>query len=193
VAEAAGETWARIDELLKEGGRGLPGGSSLQRLLTRKGGVRHPSEPPKLTVESILAWADAHYARTRIWPGASSGPVVDAPGETWRAVHAALVGGRRGLPGGTTLPRFLAEHRGKRPGQYRPCLTEQEIRAWAEAYRQRTGRRPTHSSGAIPESPGDTWLGVDQALRDGRRGLTAGSSLARLLAGAEPGDAQIEA
>jgi hypothetical protein len=65
---------------------------------------------PPLTVEQILAWADAHHARTGRWPSAEAGPVPGAPGETWHAVHAALYVGRRGLPGGDSLARLLARH-----------------------------------------------------------------------------------
>src|SRR5262249_17386401 len=36
-------------------------------------------------------------------------------------------------------------------------------------------------SGPIAGAPGETWRGMDEALRTNRRGLTGGSSLARLL------------
>jgi hypothetical protein len=63
-------------------------------------------------VAQILAWADEHWRRTGDWPKASSGPVVDQPGETWVAVQAALCHGTRGLPGGDTLARLLRRERG---------------------------------------------------------------------------------
>jgi hypothetical protein len=74
---------------------------------------------PPLTVEQILAWADAHFGRTGGWPVGMGGPIPEAPGETWRAVNDALRAGYRGLPGGTTLPRLLAQHRGARPAHRR--------------------------------------------------------------------------
>jgi hypothetical protein len=58
-------------------------------------------------VEQILAWADAHNARTGSWPHARSGPIPEAPGEKWAKVHSALRDGHRGLPGGDTLARLL--------------------------------------------------------------------------------------
>jgi hypothetical protein len=66
---------------------------------------------PALTLEQILAWADAHLARTGKWPHRDSGLVLEAPGETWGRVHAALWQGCRGLPGGDSLAKLLDRHR----------------------------------------------------------------------------------
>ncbi len=63
---------------------------------------------PDLEIDEILGWADAHHARAREWPAHSSGPIPEAPGETWLAVEAALTYGLRGLSGGWTLLRLLA-------------------------------------------------------------------------------------
>jgi hypothetical protein len=72
---------------------------------------------PPLTVEQILAWADAHYARTGRWPHKGSGPVEGAPGEVWGNINSALSRGHRGLPWGTSLIRLLARHgRGRGAG-----------------------------------------------------------------------------
>src|SRR5262249_22091698 len=109
-----GLTWLSVDHALARGGRGLPGGSSLMQLLAEKRGVRTGSRLPPLTQRQILAWADAHHARTGRWPDRHSGPIPEAPGETWRRVQTALLEGLRGLPGGTTLPRLLLAERGVR-------------------------------------------------------------------------------
>src|SRR5262249_53569722 len=63
----------------------------------------------------------------------------------------------------------------------RAPLNRGQILAWADAWHERTGQWPTTLSGEIPGSDGITWLGVDKALRLGRRGLEGGSSLAQLL------------
>src|SRR5215510_11783952 len=60
----------------------------------------------------------------------------------------------------------------------RPELSEPQILAWADAFHARTGRWPGQHSGAIPDSLGETWARVDNALL---LGLQGGSSLARLL------------
>jgi hypothetical protein len=137
---------------------------------------------PALTVALILAWADAHRARTGRWPSEQSGPVEGAPGETWLNVHQALQRGLRGLPGGDSLARLLARERGKRHPAELPPLTEGRIVAWARAHRKAAGRWPTAESGPVAGVPGETWQGLDGALRGGSRGLPGGSTLARLLA-----------
>jgi hypothetical protein len=134
-----------------------------------------------LTVQQILAWADAHWRRTGSWPKSRSGPVKGAPGETWWGIDMALIEGRRGLPGGDTLPRLLARERGRNPrGQ--PPLTVSHVLAWADAYRRRNGRWPGADSGPVRDVPGLSWRAVNQALYLGYRGLPGGDSLARLLA-----------
>jgi hypothetical protein len=60
-----------------------------------------------VTVEQILAWADAHHARTGAWPTPKSGLVADTPAESWATLNAALWTGVRGLPGGDSLYRLL--------------------------------------------------------------------------------------
>jgi hypothetical protein len=72
-----------------------------------------PRRRPPLTVEQILAWADAHHARTGKWPTIRSGPIADAPVETWKAIDHALVRGHRGLPGSDSLARLLNRHRNR--------------------------------------------------------------------------------
>jgi hypothetical protein len=111
IPEAVGETWLAMDMALRKGRRGLPEGSSLARLLAAKCGVRNPQQVPRLTVARILSWADAHYSRHGRRPSANSGAIHEAPSETWNAIDHALVRGRRGLPGGTTLAKLLESHR----------------------------------------------------------------------------------
>jgi hypothetical protein len=182
VTDADGETWANVDQALAKGLRELPGGSSLARLLAEHRDVRNRKSLPPLSGDQILAWADAHHERTGQWPTRNSGPVADAPGETWANVDQALVKGLRGLPPGSSLARLLAEHCGVRNIQALPPLSIQGILEWANAHRERTGQRPTRKSGPIVGAPGETWANVDQALVKGLRGRSSGSSLAKLLA-----------
>ncbi len=181
VADAPDETWGRINTALSEGIRGLPGGSSLARLLALHRGKKNHLNLPALTEEQILAWADEHYARTGKWPTVASGPVENQPGEKWANVHNALAKGLRGLPGGSSLARLLTEHRGKRNHLDLPELTIDEILVWVDAFHANTGTWPKVNSGAIAEAPAETWNGIEHALRNGNRGLPGGSSLAQLL------------
>jgi hypothetical protein len=110
VLAAPRETWLAVDQALRLGRRGLPGGSSLARLLARLCGARNRTSMPRLTAKQILAWADRHYQRTGACPRRDSGPVLDVPGERWSAIQAALEQGHRGLPGGSSVLKLLREY-----------------------------------------------------------------------------------
>jgi hypothetical protein len=84
---------------------------------------RKPYRKP-LSVEQILAWADAHFADTGRWPTVGAGPIPEAPGLTWNAVNLALYAGLRGLPRGDSLARLLDRHR--RRGRSSPG----KVRTW---------------------------------------------------------------
>jgi hypothetical protein len=159
-----------------------PGGSSLAQLLAERHGVRNVADLPTLTRTDILAWADAHYARTGAWPTEDSGSIPEAPGEVWQNLATSLREGLRGLPGNQTLAQLLAKHRGHRNRKRLAALTRREILRWADAYRARTGRWPGADSGPVPEAPGETWAGIVAALQRGARGLGSPITLADLLA-----------
>ena len=135
-----------------------------------------------LTIEEILRWADAYRDATGKWPTAASGDIVGARFESWSSVDAALRAGTRGLPGGGSLAKLLAEARGVRNIHQLPPLTVPQILRWADDYHARTGSWPSSHSGSIPGSGGEKWQGVENALRLGSRGLARGSSIAMLLA-----------
>jgi hypothetical protein len=180
-----GEKWRKMDNALRLGLRGLPGGSSLARLLAAKRNVRNVKGLPPLTIRQILAWADAYHTRHGTWPTGRSGPIPRSRGQTWTGVDVALHAGRRGLPGCSSLAQLLAEKRGFRNPKNPPPLSVEQILRWARAHRRRTGRSPTARSGIIPESRGETWQMVDGALRKARRGIKRGLPLYRLLSKAQ--------
>src|SRR5688572_17239298 len=103
-----------IDQALRKGKRGLPGGSSLARLLAKQRRVPRHIRKTLFDESNILAWADAFHARTGRWPKYSSGFVAEAPEETWARINDALSKGKRGLRGGTTLAALLAHNRNVR-------------------------------------------------------------------------------
>jgi len=166
------EKWKNIDAALRVGIRDLPGGSSLAELLAQHRGQRNQKDLPSHTISQIVKWADSHHQRTGKWPNHLSGPVVDAPGETWAAIERALSIGSRGLPGGLSLARLLAKHRRVRNRANLPGLTIPQILTWAEVHRKHTGNLPSTRTGAVAGAPGETWLRIERALRHGRRGLS---------------------
>jgi hypothetical protein len=142
---------------------------------------RPPIWRPPLSYPQILAWADAHHARTGRWPTVNSGRVRENGRENWNAISAALDKGHRGLPGGLTLAQFLAAVRGTRNQHQLPVLKVRQVLEWADAHRARHGTWPVRMSGAIPNSGGESWAGVDIALSRGTRGFPGGSSLRQFL------------
>jgi hypothetical protein len=112
-------TWNAVNLALLNAGRGLPGGITLAGMLAKYRGVRarwygermqqvrrmlkKRFRERRLSVRQILAWADLHHKRTGSWPTSASGIVQDAPEEGWRRI---------GLPGGSSIARLLARHRG---------------------------------------------------------------------------------
>lgn len=187
IREAWGETWGAVEKALTSGVRGQPGGESLSKFLARHG--RHPYRQRRhhsarhdpLSVEQILAWADAFHLQNARWPAPLSGPIPGTRDETWTSVDRALRLGMRGLEGGSSVALLLEKRRGLRHARHRPPFTVRDMLAWADRWQRREGRWPNAGSGPIPESPGDTWAAVETALRNGCRGLPGGDTLFRLL------------
>lgn len=159
AASETGETWIALDVLLRRGGRGLPGGTSLARLLQTHCGrpMRLKSRP--ISVEEILQWADDLHARTGKWPTARSGQISGAPPDvrSWSSVNDGLRHGGRGLPDGSSLVLLLERERGRVHRFHRPLLKISTIIKWAKQHRARTGRWPGRKSGPVADAPQETW------------------------------------
>ncbi len=181
IPESNGTTWQCVMTALHGGYRGFKGGITLEQFLAKHRGA--PLQRKRFTpvsMDAILAWADAHRARTGQWPIRKSGPIPGSDGETWESVSCALNQGSRGLPR-SSLARLLAKRRGVRNSSDLPPLSKRQILAWAREHLRRTGSLPKRNSGGIPGTPGETWATVYGALREGRRGLAGGTSLHELL------------
>jgi hypothetical protein len=181
VHDAPDEKWANINAALGIGLRGLSGGSSLAKLFAEKRGARNPLDLMPLTEAQILAWADEFHNCNGEWPNRSSGPVDSAPGETWNGIDQVLFTGRRGLVGGSSLAKLLAEHRDVRNIQDLPPLSIEQVLVGADEHYQQTGKWPTTISGPVAGASGETWMGINRTLQKGRRGLPTNYSLAKLL------------
>jgi|GEM_PF-383513 len=182
VHAANGETWNGITTALRNGNRGLPGGSSLSKLLSEHRGVQSHLNQPFLTVKQILKWADEHKKSTGMWPRVNSGLVKAAKGNTWTGLNSALQKGLRGLPGSSSLAQLLQKHRDVRNTGDLPPLTVKQILKWADEHKKSTGMWPRSDSGPVKAAKGETWTGINLALTRGTRGLSGRSSLAKLLA-----------
>jgi hypothetical protein len=135
-----------------------------------------------LTVAQILDWADAYHAAHGRWPVAAPVVVAGAPGESWDGIDRALRRSERRLSGHASLARLLAGRRASRGPTGPLRLRIDGVLAWADAYHAAHGRWPVAAPVPVDEAPEESWLGIDQALRHGGRGLPGRSSLAGLLA-----------
>lgn len=180
-----GDTWSGYNMALISGNRGLSGGSSLAKLMSRLvTGYDNPANRPELTTDFIVDRAKEHFLRYRKFPTAHSGAVNGGhPGDTWLAYNCALMNGTRSLCGGTSLSQLLsASGIGHTNKKGKPRLTEEFILSRITEHFQRTHRFPVATSGAVMGGhAGDTWLGYERALINGNRGLPGGSSLSRLM------------
>ena len=144
--------------------------------------VEQTTERPLLSIEQILAWADAYKATTGGWPDLQSGQ-VSGTNETWSRIDDSLRGGRRGLPGGSSLARLLTEHRSVRNITDLPPLTIEQILAWANAHKAATGDWPSQfrASGRNGRN-----VARNSALAMGRPTWLAGRLFACQVAGRAP-------
>jgi hypothetical protein len=187
IPEAAGDSWRCVDKALRLGRRGLPGSSSLAKLLSKhrpawrsSRGLWAEKAIPRLNIPQILAWMDEYYSEHGCRPTRGSGPIAGSL-ETWSRVDNALKSGSRGLPGHSSLQQLQDENRPQwLPKRRSSVLTDKLILSWADPFYAEHGERPTNSSGAI-SGTFETWQIIDNALRTGSRGLRGGSSLSRFL------------
>jgi len=120
IPKTKGLTWRAVNLALRQGHRGLQGGSSLSRLLSEHRGKPLWASKPELSIEKILAWVEEHRRRTGQWPRVASGPVYAAPDENWRAINMALRCGNRGLPAGLSLRQLRLQQARHRKGTATP-------------------------------------------------------------------------
>lgn len=178
-----GDTWAQYERLLCDGGRGLPGGSSLAKLINTKHNHVHDKNKAPVTEDFIVERAKEFFAKNDRYPRIKEGPVEGGhPGDTWNGYDRALYEGLRGLPGGTSLFELLSTRLGAKNHLNKPRLSEDFIVERAREYLASTGKRPTLNSGPVTGgNDGDTWKAYEMALRLGLRGLPGNSSLSKLL------------
>jgi len=161
-----------------------PTATSLHRLVCESRGLINLRDLPRLTKRMVLEWARAHRRRTGDWPDRHAGPIPGSfPGDTWSRVDAALYYGRRGMKGGSSLARLLADHGYSRLPYHdrRARLTFKRILELADMHRRRTGRWPTPQDGRVVDDPHEHWMTIDESLKRGRHGLPSGWTLRKLL------------
>lgn len=208
-----GDTWEAIDNALKRSLRGLSSDMpkslvqfvqlEYQNEVVEKDTSSLFKNKSNLSISLIREYIDFYRANhDGLFPSRDSGTVLhpSAPmGETWKGVNEALKTRGRGLPADS--PKSLAklldqeypEQRADRifPKRGRKAvensLSISRIKEYVDLYRANHGGAfPSRESGAIlhPSAPsGETWKGVNEALKTKGRGLPADApdSLAKLL------------
>lgn len=166
-----GSTWNVIDNSLRTGRHGLPGGSSLAQLRRK---INKEKTPVLLTEWGVWKWMRSFYKKHGKWPTQLTTELA-SNGSTWSAVDEWLRSGRRGLPEGASLPKLRKKMLGEDPAP----LTEKTVWKWMQKFREEHGRWPTVGTRSLAPN-GSTWASVDRALAKGYRGLPGGMSLAKL-------------
>jgi hypothetical protein len=193
VHEQPHETWRQIGNAQVRGFRGLPGGSSLRRLLLDARGVRYRLRNPPIKIKNIIKWGNAHYARHGAWPTTRSGVIPDSGGLTWLLVGKSLPY-RKPLPKDCqTLEGLFAKRRFNRAAWRPGDLSIPQILNWADDYFAAKGRWPSARSRGLHYMPRMSWRIIDDSLRHGLRGLPGGKSLEQVLeaAGRGTGDSKL--
>jgi hypothetical protein len=117
-------TWNGVNEALRQGYRGLPGGSSMAQLLAEHRGHRNVARLPDLTVPQMLVWADEYHRRNERWPTLRSGPILNSGGESWQKIERALRDHARHLSGYSSLATGEAPRGAKSPPASPPAVVK---------------------------------------------------------------------
>ncbi len=133
-----------------------------------------------LNEKTILEWIDKFYAKHNKWPTQNSGKIDDVENETWMGVSQSLLNGYRGIKNKISFANFLKKHRGVKNLANLDDISIENIVFWAKDHYSKTGKYPRNNSGVILINTNESWAGIDDALREGRRGLPK-TSLVKLL------------
>jgi hypothetical protein len=199
ILAAPEERWEGVNRAMRKGKRGLAPGPGIKKLLQFERAESFRHSRAALTRDTLLERIAAHHELTGSPPTVGSGEVIDQRGEHWRAIEAAMRSNSRGWRGPPSLESFIESQYSEPYEGIGQPLTEEKIARWTRDYRHRTGQWPTTQSAYVfpaptsaanlrkagrstqEDRPGERWATIDRALREGRRGLPGGSSLAKMI------------
>ena len=111
IPNSGGQTWCGLNTTLTRGARGLPGNSTLADWLVVNGykeSYRHKSNLPPLDNAQIREWVETYRSTNGgKLPTCKSGVIPNSGGQTWGALNTTLTRGFRGLPGGSSLSKWI--------------------------------------------------------------------------------------
>ncbi len=181
-----GDSWLCVSAALRNGGRGLPKGSSLSQLIEKRFGLKRQEYGPRLTEESILDLIKKYIAKYDRKPNCKTGLVEGHENLTWSALNRRLEIGDKTLPGGSSLAKLIEKELGIRDSNRPPALIPLElVKDWVRQYLKKYGKRPLVSNSIKIEfanglHKGISWGSVNRALLRGGCSLPKGTTLADL-------------
>lgn len=174
-----GITWLDINNCLKKGLRGLPGGITLPAFIEKKFGMKGRKVSTfRLSEELICSWIkkhiDTHDKDKK--PTKRSGIIEFAEGDyyglTWGSVDSALHRGSKGLQGGTSLADLIEKNFGIINPKSIPVLSEEKILYHAKKFKDKHGRKPHCNDGDVDGVENLTWRNIDGHLRQRESSLS---------------------
>jgi len=166
-------TWKTVDQRLRDGWGGLPGGSSLPQLCRELGLITCGKDLTKKKTKKAIR---AYFKETGKAPSMEHGDATKWLGFkiTWKMADYRV---RRLF--GKSLYNLCLE---MGLATYGKNLTLNKIREAIQAYRKEMGKLPANQSGDAERWFGFKirWATVDHRLRKGLAGLPGGSSLSKL-------------
>jgi len=168
----SGDTWEAINQCGAKGTRGLKKGQTLAWFKKKYFGLGD-SIPVEYLISEIKSFCDNNNGKYPTLESSENGGPRLSGGESWRSVDKFFKKGRRGLKGvATSLADFINKNFGRR-NRSEPLSVEYLI-SEIKAYFENNGKYPTqHSSenGGPLLSGGETWGSINDALKNGCRGL----------------------
>ena len=178
-----GETWSRIDGALCGNRRGVDkwpvSYRSIADFQAKVFGTRNIMDLDDLDAEKVedamAAYRDAHGGGLPEYD--TPGEVSGLPGEKWLGIDYALRRRKRGTDKWPTrydsLADFKAKVFGTRNKKNLDALEHEEVKDAMAAFRDaHGGDLPTSQTpGEVPGLPGETWLGIESALKVVGRGV----------------------
>ncbi len=179
IPNSGGLRWKQLDSLMRSGSRGFAKGTTLRKFLVKHRGERDMKNLPDLSEKRIKELLLAYYEKHNQWPKSSSEEIADPETkDSWQKISYAFVHGKRGLYK-SSLRLFINENLDS--SLVKEQLTVDKILNWADAFFKKHGEYPKQRSGVIPQSKNDTWMTIETALREDRRGMRGEKSLYQFL------------
>ncbi|MFJ1470156.1 hypothetical protein [Massilia orientalis] len=132
---------------------------------------------PVISIEQLRQAVESYREAHGLFPIADDGQAL--PGLTWRTIDRRLRDGHRGLPGATSLRKWLDEN--YQAERYVAPYSSASMRAWVVTHREANGGAFPHVASGEILGANRTWMDVNDALRKRQLAFTKSGSLSSWL------------